>query len=167
MRSPFILVGALVGGLTTSQFPEYAQQYHQRLGGAVEELHAIVLQFDQDAANQGLKRDEALLTYQRSTEEFLNERGKSMQAILDRFANLTAHQEALQSAGPVEELMAFSQHLDPNLLNDTLEIYKPAVPITAKGFAYAGVGLLAGLLVFRFIWGILTFPFRKRVRLTK
>ncbi len=88
MRSPFLLAGALAGGLTASQYPEYAQQYHQRLGGAVEELATVIENFDQDATSQNLTRDQALARYQSSDDHFLVERGKSMAETVARYENL-------------------------------------------------------------------------------
>ncbi|MGJ8528584.1 DUF2937 family protein [Maritalea sp.] len=166
MRSPFLLVGALAGGLTVSQYPEYAQQYHQRLGGAVQELSVVVENFDQDAASQGLTRSEALARYDASTDQFLIERGGSMSQTIARYNNLKAHQIALQNAGPVEEITAFAQHLDQKLLSDALNEYKPAVPFTPKGLTFAGIGLFIGWLMFRLVWGLFAFPFRRRVRVS-
>ena len=37
---------AVLAGLIGSQAPEFAQQYRQRLGGALEELNRIVSEFD-------------------------------------------------------------------------------------------------------------------------
>lgn len=167
MRSPFLLVGALAGGLTASQYPEYAQQYHQRLGGAVEELATVIENFDQDATSQGLSRDQALARYQTSSDHFLVERGKSMTETIARYENLKAHQIALQDAGPVEQFTAFASHLDPKLMSATLESYKPAVPVTPPGFTFAGLGLLFGWGIFRLIWSVVAFPFRRRIRISR
>jgi len=167
MRSPFLLVGALAGGLTASQYPEYAQQYHQRLGGAVAELAAVIDDFDIDAANQGLSRQQALARYVVSSDQFLVERGTSIGKTISRYENLKAHQQALLDAGPVEQFTAFASHLDPKLLSATINSYKPAVPVTTTGLTFAGIGLLIGWGLFRFVWGIFAFPFRKRVRITK
>lgn len=167
VRSPFLLVGALAGGLTASQYPEYAQQYQQRLGGAVAELGVVIDNFDIDAANQGLNREQALARYDTSTDQFLVERGTSISKTIARYENLKAHQQALIDAGPVEEFAAFTSHLDPKLLSDTLNVYKPAVPVTPSGLTFAGIGLLVGLGLFRLMWGILAFPFRKRVRVSR
>ena len=41
----------LLCGLAATQAPEFAQQYRQRLAGAVDELSRIVNQFDAEAAN--------------------------------------------------------------------------------------------------------------------
>ena len=45
---PVAFVIGLLLGFVLSQTPEFAQQYRQRLGGAVDELQRIVLQFDDD-----------------------------------------------------------------------------------------------------------------------
>ena len=57
-----MLTGAtvLVAAVTTSQLPEFAQQYRQRLGGAVDELRTIVQRFDADAQAAGMDRTQAL-----------------------------------------------------------------------------------------------------------
>jgi hypothetical protein len=51
---------ALLAGLIGSQGPEFAQQYRQRLGGALEELNRIVSEFDAEVRRQNLTRAEAL-----------------------------------------------------------------------------------------------------------
>ncbi len=53
------LVFALALFLATlaSQVPEYAQQYRQRLGGAVDELTRIIAAFDADAARLAISRE--------------------------------------------------------------------------------------------------------------
>jgi len=53
MRRTLGILGGLALGLTLSQFPEYAQQYVQRLGGAVDELRIIVEDFDRAPPRRG------------------------------------------------------------------------------------------------------------------
>ena len=50
------MAGGLVGAAGLSQFPEFSQQYVQRLGGAVDELSRFVAEFDADAAAVGMTR---------------------------------------------------------------------------------------------------------------
>ena len=45
---------ALLAGLIGSQGPEFAQQYRQRLGGALEELNRIVSEFDAEVRRHNL-----------------------------------------------------------------------------------------------------------------
>ena len=60
------LAGALTGGAVVSQAPEFAQQYRQRIGGALQELNAVVADFDKDAAASDMTREQALTRYSRS-----------------------------------------------------------------------------------------------------
>ncbi len=48
----------LAGAVAASQLPEYAQQYRQRLGGAIDEISRIMAEFDADAARIGLSREQ-------------------------------------------------------------------------------------------------------------
>ena len=49
-------------GVLLSQFPEYSQQYVQRLGGAVDELKTVVSDFDTSAQATGSTREGAVAT---------------------------------------------------------------------------------------------------------
>ena len=49
MRRMIAGIGGLALAIVLSQFPEYAQQYTQRLGGAVDELRVITEDFDRAA----------------------------------------------------------------------------------------------------------------------
>ena len=54
------LAGGIAGAVALSQFPEFSQQYVQRLSGAVDELRAVTFAFDTAAKVGGLSREEAL-----------------------------------------------------------------------------------------------------------
>ena len=45
---------ALIAGLMGTQAPEFAQQYRQRIGGALDELKRIVAEFEAETARQHL-----------------------------------------------------------------------------------------------------------------
>jgi hypothetical protein len=51
---------AVLAGLIGSQAPEFAQQYRQRLVGALEEPNRIVSEFDAEVQRQNLSRAAAL-----------------------------------------------------------------------------------------------------------
>ena len=55
---------AVSGGVLTSQSPEFAQQYRQRLGGAVDELARVVSNFERDAARSNMTVEEALQNFE-------------------------------------------------------------------------------------------------------
>ena len=84
MRRIVAGIGGLGLAVALSQFPEYAQQYTQRLGGAVDELRVITEDFDRAAVAGGLDRAAALERYNASNDQFLAGRGTSMTATFQR-----------------------------------------------------------------------------------
>ena len=59
LRRIALAIGLLCG-LVATQAPEFAQQYRQRLAGAVDELSRVVGIFDDDAAKRSLTPPEAI-----------------------------------------------------------------------------------------------------------
>jgi hypothetical protein len=155
-------IGGVLLGLTMSQVPEFTQQYAQRLGGAVDELRAITQNFDASAQKVGLTRAQALATYDQAQNGFLADQGRDMSESFIRFAKLELHLMALQSAGPVSRVVDLARYYDPQIGARALEAYAPAVPVTTDGFAYAGVGTLAGYFSFAGIIALLSRLFRSK-----
>lgn len=169
MRRIIAGIGGLGLAATLSQFPEYAQQYVQRLGGAVDELRVITEDFDRAAEAGGMNRESALDRYEVSEDSFLSDRGQSMVRTFNRYEGLSQTLERIESAGPVERLQSLPDYLDTDIGRRTLETYKPAVPMTAEGFLYAGAGFVLGYLVLSALVRFCLLPFRRkeRVRVTR
>lgn len=143
----FVLACAIAGAGIASQAPEFSQQYRQRLGGAIVELRQFVEDFDADARDNGLNRAQALSTYATSGEKFLNDRGRTMQAVLDRYESLLRQQTAFQKTPALFRPLAISRDYDRPLLEGTWSIYEPAIPVNMHGFSWAAAGfLVAGFL---------------------
>ncbi len=155
-------VGGIGLAVTLSQFPEYAQQYTQRLGGAVDELRVITEDFDRAATQSGLDRESALDRYEASTDSFLAERGDSMNRTFLRYEQLSSTLERIQGADPLQRLQSLPAYLDTDIGRRTLENYKPAVPVTMEGILYAGGGFILGYLVLSGLVRFFALPFRKR-----
>ncbi len=162
MRRMVAGIGGIGLAVMLSQFPEYAQQYTQRLGGAVDELRVITEDFDRAAAEGGLDRQQALARYNASNDDFLAGRGTSMTATFQRYEYLSATLEEIEGAGPVERLQSLPAYLDTDIGRRTLENYRPAVPVTMEGVLYAGAGFILGYLVVSGLWRFCTLPFRRR-----
>jgi len=162
MRRTLAVLGGLGLAVAFSQFPEYAQQYEQRLGGAVDELRSIVADFDQSAQKFGLSRQDALQHYLSSHDSFLVDRGVSMQRTLARYAALSQDLAQLQNAGPIQRVEHLGDYFDSDVGARALEAYKPAVPVTAEGFMWAIAGFIVGYLVVSILVGFITLPFRWR-----
>lgn len=156
------MVSGLALGAALSQFPEYAQQYTQRLGGAVDELAIITAEFDSAAAEAGLSREDALGRYALAGDGFIEGRGQSMQRTFARYQELTALQAELESANGWDRLMLLPRYADSEIGARALENFEPAVPVTLEGLAYAGGGFAIGYGV---IWGLVALVargFRRR-----
>ena len=162
MRRVVAGFGGVALAVALSQFPEYAQQYTQRLGGAVDELRIVTQKFDRDAQEAGLDRQQALTRFETSADTFLAGRGVSEAANFVRYEQLSTTLARIQNANALERFQMLPAYLDTDIGARTLENYQPAVPVTVEGVLYAGGGLLVGYLFLSGIWRFLAMPFRKR-----
>lgn len=161
MRRMLASVGGVGLALVLSQFPEYAQQYTQRLGGAVDELRIVTADFDHAAEEAGLDRNGALARYQRSSDAFLADRGESMERTFVRYDQLSETLQKIQGADPVERFRNLPAFLDTDIGRRTLENYQPAVPVTMEGIFYAAAGFGLGYLVLSALIRFCALPFRR------
>ena len=161
------VVGGLALGLTLSQFPEYAQQYTQRLGGAVDELRIITEEFDVAASAAGLTRDAAIARYSAANDTFIEGRGQSMSRTFARYAELSAMLEKIRGADAAERVTLLPQFMDTEIGARALENFQPAVPVTIEGLAYGGGGFLIGYLFSSGLIRFLMLPFRRRERVVR
>jgi hypothetical protein len=162
MRRSVSIIGGLVVATLLSQFPEYAQQYEQRLGGAVDELRIIVNEFEMSATSFGLTRDEALARYAATGDDFIRGRGTTMAQIIARYETLSETLAEIQGAAGWERFTHLPQYLDSDIGARALENYRPAVPVTVEGAAYAIAGFMLGYLVTSGLVRFLMLPFRRR-----
>ncbi len=156
----FALVFGLFCGVVTSQVPEFAQQYRQRLGGALDELSALVDQFSSEASAAGLDAKGAIAQLEANTEQLVRERGKSMEQTMARRERLAEQKTQMQEAGPFARLLVFARSYDSGIARRAWGDFEPAVPTTAEGFATAGAGGFFGYMLLR----LLGAPFRRRRR---
>ncbi|MCT7373475.1 DUF2937 family protein [Chelativorans salis] len=154
------LLVSLAGGAVTSQAPELAQQYRQRLNGALEELAKVVARFEEDAARHTLRLDEALAVYGDAEEPFLRDRGLSMRRVIERFERLEQQSVRLAELPPPLRPLAVFVNPDGDVLKGAMQDFEPAVPLTAHGMIWTASGLLAGFGLYKG----LAFPFRRRRR---
>lgn len=142
-----LAIGVL-SGLTASQAPEFAQQYRQRLGGAIDELRRVVTRFDENAQASGLSRDQAISNLRANPEPLVKKQGDASQEVAERLGRLERQRQSLAAAGPFERLLVTLREADPGLARATYLDYEPAWPVTAEGFAAGGIGFLLGWVVF-------------------
>ncbi|MCT4555605.1 MAG: DUF2937 family protein [Pelagimonas sp.] len=162
------LMAGLSGAFGAAQFPEYSQQYLQRLGGAVDELARQVDRHEREAAALGVSLDQMLV--QLSAEGPLAERqAEHIRTDLIRHARLSADLQALQGAGPFMRVRLATHLGDSDVARRALGDYKPALPASFEGAIFATSGFVLGWLglnmVFMFCkgaFGWLRLCFRRR-----
>jgi hypothetical protein len=141
----------LIGGVLASQGPEYAQQYRQRLGGAIDELTRVVGTFDADAQATGETREGAIARLRSNADDLANRQGIAMQGNIDRLARLQAHRQAMEAAGPFGRVALMLRDGDADLMRAAYREFEPAMPVTEEGIVSAGFGFAAvwgGVLLF-------------------
>ncbi|WP_417243009.1 DUF2937 family protein [Celeribacter sp.] len=154
------LVGGLFGAALVSQFPEFTQQYTQRLGGQVEALGVVLADFDHSAQRADMTRDEALASMGGTV--FMENRRRDMRRTIDRHARLSADQIALRTATPLQRLTMPHRVADTELARSTWNDFVPAMPLSVAGIISGFVGFIGGYVVIAAFLRFLAWPFRKR-----
>lgn len=130
---------ALIAGLIGSQAPEFAEQYRQRIGGALDELKRIVAEFDAEAARESLTPPEAIGRLEQNGDPLARERGEDMTRTIARADRLEEEVDDMKSAGPLKRIYVLAKDFDPDIARRTLDDYEPAAPMSLEGVAAAGL----------------------------
>jgi hypothetical protein len=138
---------AFVFGFASTQAPEFWQQYEQRLGGAIDELQAIVTQFDNNAAAQHLDEAQAIKRLEANSDPLAQGQGAEEQRIVDRLARLKKAQAAFHSTNVVSKWIALAENFDPTVAERAYAAYQPAVPTTSDGFISGLIGFVVGWIL--------------------
>jgi hypothetical protein len=154
----FALAVAVLAGLIGSQGPEFAQQYRQRLGGALEELNRIIAEFDAEARRQNLTPAEGLSRLEDNSDPLARQRGEDMAEATDRAKRLSEQLQAITSGGPLTRLYVVARDFDPEIAKSALDNYEPAAPLSLGALAAAGLAAFWGWTATHLI----AWPFRRR-----
>lgn len=136
----------LMAGLAASQGPEFAQQYRQRLGGAIDELRRVATRFETDAQASGLSREAAITRLREQAEPVARAQGDAMERIGERLGALETQRGAFAEAGAFSRLVVMMRGIDPGLARATYLDFEPAWPATGEGLATGGAGFALGWL---------------------
>lgn len=153
------LLAGMAGASVAAQYPEFAQQYTQRLAGQVDALAQVVSDFDTSALASGMTRQAAL--QQMTGTAFLEARARDMTVTFARHSVLSAHLVHLQDAGPIARMTMPHRMADPATLRATWADYQPALPLSAAGAVAGAGGFLGGWAL---IGGLLALLFRRPAR---
>lgn len=139
----------VAGAVGLSQAPEFFQQYLQRLGGHLDEAIRQLAKFEAVARESGITLEELIATTKAQAAEPVAKLGAVMAEARERVVELRTAAEALKSATLWERPWVFIRNVDTDIAAATWEAFKPAVPVTAEGFAYAGAGMLLALALYQ------------------
>ena len=154
------LAGGLAGAAGLSQFPEYSQQYTQRLSGAVDELSRVIEDFDRSAAAEGMTRETALEAM--TGTDFVDRRRQDMAATIARHQRLSADLSALRGAGPFTRAYRFTRLNDADVAKGAASDFRPAVPLSFEGVVFAALGFVLGGLLIQCLARLMPAPPRRR-----
>jgi hypothetical protein len=135
---------ALLFGVGATQVPEYVEQYRQRLGGAIDELAAMIARFDSDSAQQGLTEDGGIARLRDNADRFVQQRGEQMRDEIARLAMLREAQADFRAQAPVARLVTFATHFDQRVARGAWSDFEPAVPTSGEAFVLGLIGFLIG-----------------------
>jgi len=150
----------VVGAVSFSQGPEFMQQYLQRLGGHLDEARRQLDVFRQTAAQSGLSIDQFIGQTAANTDPAVAKLGGVMTATVQRVSSLQSAHDALLHSALWERPFVFVRHLDFDIARATGAVFKPAVPTTIEGAAYALTGMLVTLALYHVLFKRLLRLFR-------
>lgn len=154
------LVGGMFGAATLSQFPEFTQQYMQRLGGQVDALSVVIQDFDTSAQKAQMTRETALASMGGSV--FLENRRNDMRNTIDRHEKLGDDLAMLTAATPIARVSMPHRLRDQALVRATYDTFRPALPLTLDGALSSGIGFVVGWSLIAALLRFLLWPFRRR-----
>jgi hypothetical protein len=154
--------GGLACAAVTSQYPEFTQQYMQRLGGQVDALGVVIRDFDTSARSADMTRDAALASMGGSV--FLDNRRKDMRRTIARHEALTDDLARLSNASAIERISMPHRLRDTGLVSATYADFRPALPLTVEGGISATGGFLMGWGLVLALVHFVSWPFRRRRR---
>lgn len=154
------LIGGLTGAAGLSQFPEFSQQYLQRLGGQVDELTRQVVEFDQTALADGMGREEMLQAMAETP--LVSSQEPMWRRTFARHARLSEDLMMLREATALERLAMPHRMADAATVQAVWADFTPAMPLSVAGAASAGTGFLGGWAAFAAVFALLGLPFRTR-----
>jgi hypothetical protein len=138
----------VVGAVVFSQAPEFMQQYIQRLEGHLDEARLTLGKFREAAAQSGMTLTQLVAGAGQNPDPSMRKVGGVIQGAVERVDELSAADAALRGASIWTRPFVFAGHIDWGIARATWAIYRPAVPTTAEGFLYAGLGICIALALY-------------------
>lgn len=139
----FVVLGAFLG----SQFPQFMQQYNQRLSGHVDELHRTLLRLEEMAIQSGVPLQLYIKKFSEQSDVTISRQGSFMQDLVLRFQDLNESFTTLNASTVWSRPYFFMKYLDLEIGKATFHHYSPGLTFDTEVCIYV---LLGGFLG----WGL-------------
>lgn len=144
MKLVFTIITALLFGSLLSQFPEFYQQYLQRLGGQLDGIRLEITDLDQRAESVQKNRFEYIRRLLENDDPIVQNEGDNLARLLGRQIKLQRTFDDLNSSNPLWRSVRFAHHFNNEIAIPTLDSFRPAIPITVEGAYYFSLGAFLG-----------------------
>ncbi len=152
MRGWIYIIAGIIVALMLSQFPEFYQQYRQRLGGTLDELNRQVQALDERAANVQMTRYNYVRHLTSNPDTATKQEGEHLTHLLTRQYDVDVAIKDLDDAKVQEIFIKVIFHLDIKTAEATARDYKPALPLSIEGGLYTLIGFLFGYIFMAFLF---------------
>ena len=140
-------IGAVAGAASLSQFPEFYQQYMQRLGGRLDQALVHRERILAAAREHALTAEEYVRRLLDNADPVAKSEGYNAAAALADAERLQTMHAALMHADPLRRPIVMAQYLDPDLAGATFDQFVPAVPLSLEALVYAAIGMVLGVML--------------------
>ena len=144
MKLVFTIITALLFGSLLSQFPEFYQQYLQRLGGQLDGIRLEITDLDQRAESAQKNRFEYIRRLLENDDPIVQNEGDNLARLLGKQIKLQRTFDDLNSSNPLWRSVRFAHHFNNEIAIPTLDSFRPAIPITVEGAYYFSLGAFLG-----------------------
>ncbi len=143
----FMLLGAVVG----SQFPEFMQQYTQRLSGHAAELSQLIAKLTEMASLSNKTLDQYIYKFLSSPDpDFINQ-GEFMKAVVNRWQELNVSLHSLADATLWNKPYYFFKYMNYPIADTTMHSFKPGINLTVEGLCYAILGMVCAYVLYQLV----------------
>lgn len=144
----FVFGGAILG----SQVPTFTDAYGQRLGGAVDEVQAIVAQYREIARSQSIPFEEYRVRMRGNSDPAVSDTGTEIDRQVAREQVLSAHGAAFAEAGIWTRPMLLLTEGDPQILRRAWENWSYTLTLDPR---WGLVGLFVGWIIHALIGSLI------------
>ncbi len=134
---------AMAGAASFSQFPEFYQQYLQRLGGRLDQAESRLAEITADAETKGMSVEAYIESFLSSHKHALE--GQRMLDSFELTRELRLTIAKLFEAQAWERPALLAKHFHSATAEATYAAFSPALPLTLDGVAYAAAGAALAL----------------------